>query len=100
MRDEIIVYVTCVAEDSTKLANHLVNEGLAACVNIIPQVTSIYNWQGQTITDAEQLLLIKSSRKNFIELANRIKELHSYEIPEIICVAIEYGYKPYLEWLN
>ncbi len=99
MQDAVLVLVTCKSGDSTNLARTLVTEKLAACVNVVPGVHSIFAWDGSIQTESEELLLIKSSRRLFKALENRVKQLHSYEVPEIVCLAIEDIYKPYQDWL-
>lgn len=100
MTDEIIVLVTCPPSESEKLARVLVEERLAACVNILDNVRSIYMWEGKLCNETEQLLVIKSNRAVWSELSERVKQLHSYDVPEIIALPIEFGHKNYLEWLN
>lgn len=96
----IIVLATCPADHSDRIASRLVEEGLAACVNILPGAISVYRWQGELHKDPETLLLIKTMTGVWDRLAARLKELHTYEVPEIICVPIISGYEPYLNWLN
>ncbi len=96
----ILVLVTCPAAASEDLSSRLVEEGLVACVNIIGNVTSVYSWQGRLCSEPEQLLVLKTGRALWEALRDRIKELHSYEVPEIICLPIEDGYKPYMDWMN
>ena len=100
MADEIVVFTTCAAGEAESLATQLVEDRLVACVNILPQITSVYHWKDELVKDAESLLLIKTHKRLWEPLQERIKELHSYDVPEIICVTIESGYKPYLDWLN
>lgn len=100
MAGEIIVLVTCPASESEELARALVEEKLAACVNIVGDVRSIYVWEGKLCNEIEQLLVVKSSRAIWDDLCSRVKELHSYDVPEIIALPIEAGHAPYLAWLN
>lgn len=100
MPGEIIVLVTCQPDDANKLATELVTERLAACVNVVPSVLSIYQWKEKIEKDTESILIIKSHRDLFSRLEARIKELHKYDVPEIISLPIEAGYAPYLNWLN
>ena len=81
------------------LAHNLVEEGLAACVNIIPGVNSVFAWNNSTQTESEELLLIKTSAVGYKRLEERVKQLHSYEVPEILSLAIRDIYKPYQDWL-
>jgi periplasmic divalent cation tolerance protein len=95
-----IVLTTCAQSEAESLAEKLVEDGLVACVNIIDKVQSAYRWQGKIVKDHECLLVMKSSSIVYDRLQQRIKEIHSYEVPEIISLDIENGYAPYLEWLN
>ena len=100
MSDEIVALVTCPADQAERIASALVEERLAACVNIVPGVKSIYRWKGEICKDDEQLMVIKSHRRLWSLLEQRILELHTYEVPEIICFPIELAHKPYLNWIN
>ena len=95
-----IVLTTCAPSEAESLAEKLVEDGLVACVNIIDIGQSVYRWQGKIVKDQECLLVMKSSSIVYDRLQQRIKEIHSYEVPEIISLDIENGYAPYLEWLN
>jgi len=94
-----IVLCTASPENGEKIARSLVEERLAACVNISP-VRSCYLWNGQLNLDAEALLIIKTEQKMIQNLVSRIRELHSYELPEIIVLPIIDGYQPYLDWIS
>ena len=97
------ILVLCTVNDKTKseeIASELVKAKLAACVNIIPSVTSIYEWKGEICKDSEYLMIIKSSENLFKDLENCIKSLHPYEVPEIIAIEITNGNKAYMDWLN
>lgn len=83
-----------------QLAQHLVEEKLAACVNIIPNVQSFYLWENKLVKDQEITLLIKTTAYCFDELEKAIKKLHSYQIPETIALPIINGHQPYLNWLK
>lgn len=82
------------------LGRHLVEAGLAACVNLIPGMTSIYRWQGKLQQDAEALLIIKTRRDRFAALSAAVRERHPYELPEIIAVPLSAGLPAYLDWIN
>ena len=98
--DAILVLVTAgSAEEAERIARALVEEGLAACVNIVPGIRSIYRWKDAVAHDAEVLLLGKTRRRCFADLERRVRELHSYEVPEVIALSIADGSAPYLEWL-
>jgi len=100
MTDAIIVYCTTSSMDEAKhIAEALVNEKLSACVSIIPNVTSVYRWEGKLCTDYEITLMIKSRQPKLDQIINKIKELHSYQVPEIIAAPILGGSTEYLEWL-
>jgi periplasmic divalent cation tolerance protein len=100
MTDKRIVLSTTGSEDEArKIAQHLVEHELAACVNIVPQVESIYRWQGKVESAREWLLLIKTTAEKFERVRDTIRELHSYDLPECIAVAIEDGSPEYLRWL-
>jgi len=100
MTDKIVVLSTCASpEEAEKIARALVEKKLAACVNILPAVRSIYRWKDGIEDDQETLLLIKSSRALFGELRAEIQKLHSYEIPEAIAIPIVDGLERYLEWI-
>ena len=100
MTDKIVVLSTCASsEEAEKIARALVEKKLAACVNILPAVRSIYRWKGAIEDDQETLLLIKSSRALFGELRAEIQKLHSYEIPEAIAIPIVDGLERYLKWM-
>jgi periplasmic divalent cation tolerance protein len=101
MTDKRIVLSTAGSEqEAHKIAHLLVKRRLAACVNILPQVQSIYRWKGEIESAQEWLLLIKTRADKFPGVRDAIVELHSYEVPECIVVAIEDGSPPYLQWLE
>jgi periplasmic divalent cation tolerance protein len=101
MTDKRIVISTAgTAEDARKIAHALVERKLAACVNIVPHVESVYRWRGKVESAAESLLLIKTSAENFDAVRGAIRELHSYELPECVAVNIEDGSAEYLQWLG
>jgi periplasmic divalent cation tolerance protein len=98
---ELLVLVTAPNEDEARrIANALVEERLAACVNIVGAVESVYRWEGQVTTDRETLLIIKTTDERYQELERRVKELHSYTTPEVIAFKIERGSSEYLSWLR
>jgi len=99
--DFIIVLVTAAgAEEAEKIADALVGQKLAACVNIVPAVKSLYRWEGKICRDDEVLLVIKSTRVLFPRIQETVKALHSYEIPEMIALPIMDGSEKYLDWLK
>jgi periplasmic divalent cation tolerance protein len=101
MTDKRIVLSTAGSEqEAHKIAHILVERRLAACVNILPQVQSIYRWKDEIESAQEWLLLIKTRADKFPAVRDAIGELHSYEVPECIVVEIEDGSLPYLQWLE
>jgi periplasmic divalent cation tolerance protein len=101
MSDPMVVLVTCGSEEeATKIANLLTEERLAACVNIISPVRSIYRWEGKIWDEKEWMLIIKTRKKRFEDLEKKVKSLHSYSVPEIIVLPIVKGSASYLKWLE
>lgn len=101
MTDKIVVFNTCgSAEEAERIARALILKRLAACVNLLPAVRSIYRWKGAVEDAQETLLVIKSSRALFEELRAEIEKLHSYEVAEVIAVPIVDSSEAYLEWLG
>ena len=101
MTDKRIVLSTAGSEsEARRIAQHLVERQLAACVNIIPQIESVYRWQGRVESSREWLLLIKTTGEKFPGVCGAIRELHSYELPECIAIAIDDGSTQYLDWIG
>jgi periplasmic divalent cation tolerance protein len=101
MTDKRLVLTTCSSlEEARSIAQTLVERQLAACVNIAPQIESVYRWQGEVETATEWLLLIKTTAEVFDRLRETLSELHSYELPECIAIAVEDGSAAYLEWIG
>jgi periplasmic divalent cation tolerance protein len=99
--DAIEVHVTMPdTERATSLARALVDEGLAACVNVVPGVRSIYRWQGKIEESDEVLCLIKTRAAIFERVCRRVVELHPYEVPEILSFAVDDGSPAYLDWIR
>lgn len=99
--DSSICYVTTPNEESAKkIATDLVTSKLAACVNIIQNVHSIYEWEGKINEDLEFLLMIKTTTENVEELTTYVRENHPYSVAEVISVKIENGNPPYLDWIT
>jgi periplasmic divalent cation tolerance protein len=98
--DVVIVYCTMPAGDvPTRIARTVVDEQLAACVNLLPGVASIYRWQGEVQQDDEVLAIIKTTASGFDALRSRLVELHPYDCPEVIATTVTAGHAPYLEWV-
>lgn len=94
-----LVLVTCPSDSASALAEILVRENFAACVNIVPKINSVYRWEGEIKHDEEALLIIKSAAANFESLKQAILLNHPYELPEILAVNPAEGHAPYLEWV-
>ncbi|TKB44009.1 divalent-cation tolerance protein CutA [Thalassotalea mangrovi] len=96
-----VILCTCPDKSSAlSIANALVDERLAACVNIQESITSIYQWQGERQQDQEVLLIIKSRRDRFTALEKRITAMHPYDVAEIIAMDIQQGNEEYLNWID
>ena len=101
MTDKRLVLTTCGSlEEARSIAQTLVERQLAACVNIAPQVESVFRWHGEVETATEWLLVIKTTAEAFDRLSEALTELHSYELPECIALAIEEGSAAYLDWIG
>ena len=100
MTDKRIVLTTTGSEaEAQKIARHLVENRMAACINIVPQIDSVYRWQGKVEEAREWLLLIKTTADAFEKVREAIAELHSYELPECVCLKVEDGSPHYLQWI-
>jgi periplasmic divalent cation tolerance protein len=98
---ELVVLVTVSSEEEgSRIADALVSERLAACVNLIPGIESTYWWEGKVVRDRELLLLIKTTETCYLSLERRVKELHSYSTPEVIALKIGRGSREYLAWVK
>ena len=100
MTDYIVVYVTAPEDEAVDLARTLVEERLVACVNLVPGLRSIYWWQGKVEDEPEVLCIMKTRSNLFESLRDRVRELHSYEVEEIIALPILAGNLPYLNWIK
>lgn len=99
--DRIIVLITAGSEEEAgKIARLLVREKKAACVNIVPRVDSLFRWKGKIDSARESLLLVKARASLLSEIISLVKEIHSYEVPEIIALPIIGGSEEYLKWLD
>lgn len=101
MTDKVIVFSTCSStEEANRIARGLVEERLAACVNVVNGVRSIYQWQGSVHEGEEVMLVVKSRRDLLGRLQERLANMHSYEVPEAIAIPVVDGLPAYLEWLE
>jgi periplasmic divalent cation tolerance protein len=97
----VVVLCNCSsAEEAQRIARLLVEKRLAACVNIIPAIRSIYRWQGAVEEATEHMMVIKTRAERYEALQEEIRELHSYSVPEIIALPIEHGSASYLDWID
>lgn len=87
-------------EDAEQIATALVERRLAACVNIIPSITSVYRWEDKICRDAEVLMVIKTQESRIPKVEEAIRSLHSYQTPELIALPVKYGMKEYLKWID
>jgi|SRR5438093_6166691 len=98
--EPIVVLMTAAnREEANQIAELLVSARLAACVQILPEIESVYRWQGEVKREQEILLLAKATRARFDEIESKVRAMHSYETPEIIAVPVTDSSGPYLEWL-
>jgi periplasmic divalent cation tolerance protein len=93
------VLVTCPPDKAQAIAGALVEERVAACVNVVPSLSSVYRWKGAVHVDSEALLIVKSTRDRFEALKQAVLRHHPYELPEVIAVPVDRGHTPYLEWV-
>ncbi len=101
MSNYIVVYITASSvQEAKKIGRKLVEEKLAACANIISPINSIYRWQGKICDDKEALIILKTKKILFKKIENKVKALHSYEVPEVIAIPIIEGSDKYLSWLK
>ena len=101
MTGKIIVFCLCESQaQAESIATSLVERQLAACVNILPEVTSIYRWKGELEKSQEVMLVIKTRHNLFDELRTEMTRLHSYEVPEIVAIPVAAGSSAYLNWID
>lgn len=101
MSNALIVLITVPnTEEASRIADALVGSRLAACVNIVSGIESVYRWEGKVTRDSETLMIIKTTGERYAELEQQIKTLHSYTTPEVVAISIERGAEDYLKWLG
>jgi periplasmic divalent cation tolerance protein len=99
--DAIVVFMTAAnTQEASRIAELLVEKNLAACVQILPEMQSVYRWEGEIEKQPEILILAKTVRSKFEKLETEVRAVHSYETPEIVAAPITNGSTPYLEWLS
>lgn len=99
--EDIVVFITAPNEDeAARIARALVDSRAAGCVNIIKNIRSIYSWQGKIEDESEVLMVVKTQKNLFEPLSRKVKELHSYSVPEIIAIPIIEGSEDYIRWLH
>jgi periplasmic divalent cation tolerance protein len=96
----LVLSTAATREEGTAIGRRLVEERLAACVNVVPAARSVFFWQGALEEADEALLIVKTRRDRYAELERRIRDLHSYSVPEVIAVEITAGSAPYLAWVR
>lgn len=100
MSDAIVVFMTSAnADEARQIANELVERQLAACVQILPEIESVYRWNGEVQRETEILMLAKTTAAQFDDLERAVREMHSYETPEIVAVPMAHVSEPYRAWL-
>ncbi len=101
MSERVVAFSTVGrAEDAERIARALVERRLAACVNVVPGVVSLYRWKGEVCRDEELLLVFKTRAERLPQLREALLALHPYELPELVALPIESGHPPYLAWLD
>lgn len=99
-RARIVLTTAGSQEEAQKIAQALVERKLAACVNIVPRIESVYRWQDKVESASEWLLMVKTTAERFVAVRDAIKELHSYELPECVMVEVADGSEAYLSWIS
>jgi len=96
----LVVLVTCPPEKAQPIADALVEENVAACVNVVPNLQSVYRWKGAVHHEGEALLIAKTTRDRFDALKETVLRLHPYELAEVIAVSVDRGHAQYLDWVT
>jgi periplasmic divalent cation tolerance protein len=100
-KEYLLVYITCKDKaQALEIGQQLVKQKIVACVNILDNMTAIYEWKGEIITDMEVILVAKASKETFAEIEKAVLLLHSYEVPCMVALPIVAGHSPYLDWLG
>ena len=94
----VVVLVTTPPDEASRIARHLVDNRLAACVNIVPEIRSVYRWEDKVEEDGECLLVIKTTHVMFETVSSAVRELHPYAVPEVIAIPVVDGFDGYLRW--
>jgi periplasmic divalent cation tolerance protein len=101
MTDNVLVLTTAGSEaEARNIANQLVERRVAACINMIPRIQSVYRWEGKVETAEEFLLIIKTTKARSLDVQASIRELHSYDLPECVVISMEGGSAEYLKWIE
>jgi len=100
MRTWVVISTAASEKEGWRIAQKLVEGKLAACVNVIPKVTSFFYWKGKLCREREVIILIKTIQSQLNKLINEIKKIHSYEVPEVISLHVDRGEERYLQWVN
>jgi periplasmic divalent cation tolerance protein len=101
MTDAIVVFMTAAsADEARRIADHLVSSQLAACVQVLPEIESVYRWEGKVQHEKEVLILAKTTAAQFTDLEKAVRAIHSYETPEIVAVSMSAVSEPYRAWLD
>lgn len=98
-KDVLVVMVTCPPDKAQAIADALVQERVAACVNVVPSLQSVYRWKGEVHHEGEALLIVKTTKDRFDALKEAVLQRHPYELPEVIAVTVDRGHAPYLDWV-
>lgn len=99
-REVVVLITTPSTSDARKIGRVLVRERLAACVNVVPRIESVFSWQGIICQEREALMIVKTTARRFVKLKKRVKQLHRYTVPEVIALPIVAGATDYLKWVR